>query len=84
MNTNHTSRRYYWFYYAMRQDDKPIIRIRAKRRPGIHTRPKSGTWTVRERIPYAAEFEQQWFLPAFPEITWGVLSKMHFCGKEAA
>lgn len=84
MNTNSGTLPYYWFYYSMKPNEEAIIRIRAKRKPGENTRPKSGTWIVRERFYGAADFEQQWVMPAFPEVTWGTLSKMHFQGKEAA
>lgn len=64
-----------YFHYA---DDTGVIRIRAGRRPSEHTKPKRGTWVIRERAG------ARWIMPACPEITWGTLSRFEYLGSVVA
>jgi len=65
-----------WYVYRSGQTR---IRIRSKRKPGANTIPKRGTWIVQEQNP---KNPLQWEGPCFPEITWGMLKKMVFLGRE--
>jgi hypothetical protein len=51
-----------------------VIRICAKRKPSELTKPKSGTWVVREYV------KSKWVMPGFPEITWFMLTKLEYLG----
>lgn len=64
-----------YFHYA---DANGVIRIRAGRRPSEHTKPKRGTWVVRELG------ERGWQMPVAPEITWGTLKTLEYVGSTPA
>lgn len=54
--------------------DGSVIRVKANRRPSTKTRPRDGTWIVRE-------FHKGiWTTPSFPEVTLAVLSKLNYLG----
>ena len=77
-----TERAFHWFLYW--DDDGGKIRIKAKRRPGPNTSPRSGTWVVQEWTRNPQTGESKWVMPPFPEITWGRLSRLSFQRKEPA
>lgn len=61
------------FYYLT--GEQYVIRITASRRPSEKTKPKSGTWKVKE-------FDgNHWGFPIFPEITWKTLSDLTYIGR---
>jgi hypothetical protein len=64
------------YYRYLDTDNNGIIEIKALRRPNIQSRPRSGTWIVREWT------RRGWQIPNFPEITWGRLSKLIYLGSE--
>ena len=51
-----------------------LIRITNKRRPTLKGCPRTGTWVVREFT------KGVWLMPAFPEITWGILKRGEYLG----
>lgn len=58
-----------------------VIRIVAGRKPGPNTKPSRGTWVVRELLPdLPGSSIGKWQMPAFPEITWGILKDMEYLG----
>lgn len=60
-----------YFHYS---DLIGVIRIKASRRPSESTKPRSGTWIVRELN------KGEWEVPSFPEITWGILKDFEYLG----
>lgn len=69
----------YMFYYRV-PDSANFIRIVGKRKPSLSTRPRSGTWVVRELENRDGVFG--FTMPCFPEITWGRLKELIYIGKE--
>ena len=65
------------FHY---RDGHMILRILAKSQPSEKNRPKrSGTWIIT-----GVCVKGEWTRPSFPEITWGMLSKLEYLGSTAA
>ena len=63
----------YKHYYLC--ENGAIIRVRAKRKPSLHTRPTGDTWVVQEYIQEQARWCVSW------EITWGRLRELQYIGK---
>ncbi len=63
-----------YFHYVA--DDGTLLRVKASRKPSRNTKPKRGTWIVRE---YAAT-NKQWVMPVFPEILWKDLKYFRYLG----
>lgn len=63
-------------YRYLDQENMGVIQVRASRRPSPETRPRMGTWIVKEWTT------EGWKMPPFPEVTWGVLSKLIYLGSE--
>ena len=69
----------YWFIYQEATGGK--MRIRSKRKPSEKAIPKRwGGWSLQEWNPD----ENRWVMPCFPLVTWGVLKKLEYVGKEEA
>lgn len=66
-----------WFFYLTNENPEnpnTLIKIKASRRPSDATKPRSGTWVVRE-------FDgKNWLMPCFPEIIWATLKRFTYLG----
>jgi len=62
------------FLYLHGEKSVPII-VHARSRPSEKSIPLRGTWVVKE---FSAD---GWFMPCFPEITWGTLKNQKFIGE---
>lgn len=62
------------FLYVTPEKYCPVL-VFANHRPSKNNIPRSGTWIVKEWI------ENQWGMPCFPEITWGMLKTLQFVGE---
>ncbi len=60
-------------------DGKVLVRVWANKRPSEWTIPKRGTWVGNIWNVKKNEFE----MPCFPEIPWGILKKMAYLGRLA-
>lgn len=75
------------FLYIDKSDRNCPLLVSAKRKPSIHTIPRSGTWIIREwherqeNRPDGRIYEGGWDIPCFPEITWGRLKELQFIGE---
>jgi hypothetical protein len=61
--------------YFYLEDGVTLVKIRAKKRPGPNTRPRSDTWVIYEII------DGRWSNSAIAEVTWGILRKLEYIGK---
>jgi len=65
----------FWLYLDQRDYRSDLVGVLARKIPSLETRPKCGTWSVRE-------FDGKKFIqPVMGEITWGVLKKLTFLGE---
>lgn len=68
-------------FHYLEPEGSIVIRIISGRKPGPKTKPRRGTWVVRELIPdMPGSTKGKWRLPCFPEIAWGTLSKLEYLG----
>ena len=61
-------------FHYLDPENGGVIKIRASRQPSELTKPRNGTWVVREFT------EGKWQMPCFPEITWNRLKDLQYLG----
>lgn len=66
-------------YHYFMPESKSLLRIQHNRRPSLSTIPRSGTWLISE---FNTELNR-WEMGCFPEITWGTLKNLMYCGEQS-
>jgi len=71
------------FIYIDKKNRECPLLVSAKRKPSVHTIPRSGAWIIKEwhETLNTTKYEGDWNLPCFPEITWGRLKELTFIGE---